>query len=43
MVKKMNETPNLELFYDVLDESISKLYEIKKVRFLRASVSSSVR
>ena len=29
MVKKMNETPNLELFYDVLDESISKLYEIK--------------
>ena len=29
MVKKMNETPNLELFYDVLDQSISKLYEIK--------------
>lgn len=40
MVKKMNETPNLELFYDVLDESISKLYEIKKQPFLNLLIET---
>ena len=40
MVKKMNETPNLELFYDVLDESISKLYEIKKQSFLNLLIET---
>ena len=36
----MNEGSNFELFYDVLDESINKLYEIKKDRFLRLLVES---
>ena len=36
----MNETPNLELFYDVLDESISKLYEVKKQSFLKLLIES---
>ena len=36
----MNETPNLELFYDVLDESISKLYEVKKQSFLKLLIKS---
>ena len=36
----MNETPNLELFYDVLDESISKLYEIKKQSFLNLLIET---
>ena len=36
----MNETPNLELFYDVLDESITKLYEIKKNTFLNLLIES---
>ena len=40
MVKKMNETPKLELFYDVLDESISKLYEIKKQSFLNLLIET---
>lgn len=40
MVKKMNETPNLELFYDVLDESICKLYEIKKQSFLNLLIET---
>lgn len=40
MVKKMNETPNLELFYDVLDESITKLYEIKKNTFLNLLIET---
>ena len=40
MVKKMNETPNLELFYDVLDESISKLYEIKKQTFFKLLIET---
>ena len=29
----MNQTPNFELFYDVLDESLLALYEIKHDRF----------
>ena len=36
----MNETPNLELFYDVLDESINKLYEVKKQSFLKLLIES---
>ena len=36
----MNETSNFELFYDVLDESITKLYEIKHDRFLNLLVST---
>ena len=36
----MNETSNFELFYDVLDESITKLYEIKKDRFLNLLVAT---
>ena len=40
MVKKMNETPNFELFYDVLDESISKLYEIKKQNFFKLLIET---
>lgn len=34
----MSETSNFELFYDVLDESITKLYEIKHDRFLNLLV-----
>jgi site-specific DNA-methyltransferase (adenine-specific) len=40
MVKKMNETPNLELFYDVLDESINKLYEVKKQSFFKLLIET---
>ena len=40
MVKKMNETLNLELFYDVLDESITKLYEIKKDTFMNLLIET---
>lgn len=36
----MNETPNFELFYDVLDESISKLYEIKKQNFFKLLIET---
>lgn len=36
----MNETPNLELFYDVLDESINKLYEIKKQNFFKLLIET---
>ena len=36
----MNETPNLELFYDVLDESIKKLYEIKKQNFFNLLIET---
>jgi hypothetical protein len=34
----MTETSNFELFYDVLDESINKLYEIKHDRFFKLLV-----
>ena len=36
----MSEISNFELFYDVLEESITKLYEIKKDRFLNLLVST---
>lgn len=36
----MNETPNFELFYDVLDESIIKLYEIKKQNFFKLLIET---
>ena len=36
----MNETPNFELFYDVLDESISKLYEVKKQDFFKLLIET---
>lgn len=36
----MTETSNFELFYDVLDESINKLYEIKHDRFFKLLVDT---
>ena len=36
----MAETSNFELFYDVLEESISKLYEIKHDRFFKLLVDT---
>jgi site-specific DNA-methyltransferase (adenine-specific) len=36
----MTETSNFELFYDVLDESITKLYEIKHDRFFKLLVDT---
>jgi len=36
----MNQTSNFELFYDVLDESISKLYEVKHDNFLNLLIET---